>query len=553
MGKLKLIRPGDRLSENARRALEDLFFWSNHYWGLTLEEKPHRWMCDELMATLTMEDTPHLMLDVPRGCYKTSIVTSGAVLQYLRQWLLYDNPYHRILYASNTLTLGYSFLELIENVLRAGGLNGRIDEDFGPLWKVSDETQRKTSRRKSGIILKPRMDRGEIASVKEPNFFIASIGSLPIGAHADGAILDDLNNKKNVSTPEQIKKTHEFYHQVYPIINAEDRLGKPAHIWMACTPWHDNDVRGMILRDEDERKLESDQYVSPWRHVKATAHMEDGSLFFPTKLSEKVLTQLRTHMGSEYWAAYEGSPIAKQDAIASEDQIKFRPRDEFPALRWCRITVDPNEHNDAKTLGCYAAIVIGGYDQFAKLWIHDIRASREWNTEQFIRALYEVQEQYPSFPMFIEDEHMTHFDHALNLEYVRRMSEQERLTKEQPGYIPRPVTRLKINWTPAPRHLSKYERCEGLKPRFYSASIFFAQEIAPSIKAELTSELIRGRASRYKDILDALVMMENGIVPRYQQSAGAQKIAATSSFGGTQKQSPTFGDAFGGIFRLVEN
>ncbi len=541
------------LSDTARSALEDLFVWSNHYWGLTLEEKPHRWMCDELMKTLTMEETPHIMLDVPRGCYKTSIVISGAVWQYLRQWLLHDNPYHRILYASNTLALGYEFLELIENVLRAGGFNGRIDEDFGPLWKVSTETQRKTSRRKSGIILKPRMDRGEIASVKEPNFFIASIGSLPIGMHADGAILDDLNNKKNVSTPEQIKKTHEFYHQMYPIINAEDRLHEPSHIWMCCTPWHDNDVRGMILRDEEERKIEDRKYVSPWRHVKATAHMEDGSLFFPTKLSEKVLDQLKKHMGGEYWAAYEGSPVAKQDAIAHEDQIRFKARDQFPSLRWGRITVDPNEHNDAKSLGCYAAIVVGGYDQFSKIWVQDIRASREWNTEEFIRQLYEVQAQYPSYPMFIEDEHMTHFDHALNLEYVRRMSEEERLSKENTDYRPKPVPKLKVNWTPAPRHLSKYERCEGLKPRFYSAAIWFAQEIAPSVKAELTSELVRGRASRYKDILDALVMLENGILPRYKPDGDPIKVSAARDEGGTQKRTLVWDDALGGILQQLEN
>jgi hypothetical protein len=534
-----------RLSSDAKLALDDLFHWSNYYWGLTLEEKPHRWMCDELMSTLTMVDTPYVMLDVPRGCYKTSIVISGAVLQYVRQWLLHDNPYHRIIYASNTLGLGHEFLELIENILRAGGKDGRIDRDFGPLWKVSDESQRKTSRRKFGIVLKPRMDRGEIASVKEPNFFIASVGSLPVGYHADGAILDDLNNKKNVSTSEQIKKTHEFYHQVYPIINPEDRIGQPSHVWMCCTPWHDNDVRGMILREEDERQIEDEKYVSPWRHVKATAHMGDGSLFFPKKLTEKVLTQLRTHMGGEYWAAYEGSPIAKEDAIAHEEQIRFRTRDEFPALRWGRITVDPNEHNDAKSLGCYAAIVVGGYDQFSKIWVQDIRASREWNAEEFIRQLYEVQERYPSYPMFIEDEHMTHFDHALNLEYVRRMSEQERLAKEMPGYQPRQVTRLKVNWTPAPRHLSKYERCEGLKPRFYSAAIIFAQEIAPTIKAELTNELIRGRASRYKDILDALVMLENGILPRYKPDGKGVKVASLADTGGTQKPAHTFADAFG--------
>ena len=531
------------LSKSAETALNDLYVFGLDFWGLQLEEQPHRWMCDEMMHTMTQAETPYLMLDVPRGCYKTSIVTAGAVWQYLRQVFLYDNPYHRIIYCSNTLSLGESFLMLIENILRTGGKDGRITEEFGPLWKTPDRENRRSSRQKEGLFLKPRMDRGEIAAVKEPNFFIGSIGALPIGFHADGAILDDVNNKKNVSTSDQLKKTHEFYRQVYPIINTTDRVGNPAHVWMCATPWADNDVRGMIIREEEERRLEDTAYVSPWRIVKATAHQEDGSLFFPTKLSEKELSRLKANMGTEYWAAYEGSPVTKDAAIAEMEQIRYRPREEFPALRWCRITVDPNQHSDARVLGCYAAITMGGYDQYAKLWISDIRASREWDTAALISVLYEIQKEHPTWPIFIEDEHMVHFDHAVNLEYVKRMHESEQNGGE-------PVIRLKTNYVPAPRHMSKYERWQGaLKPRFQSASIFFAQEIAPSIKAELENEVTRGMAARFKDILDALSMMENGIVPRYKADGKAEVIQKKTAPEATTRSKPTFADAFGpGMF-----
>jgi len=528
-----------KLSPTAEEGLRDLFFFANYYWGLQLEEQPHRWMCDELTKTLDMEETPFLILDVPRGCYKTSVITAGAVWQYLRQLYYHDNPYHRIIYCSNTLALGEGFLTLIENILRAGGHEGRITEDYGELWKKPDRENRKSSRQKEGIVLKPRIDRGEIAAVRDPNFFIGSIGALPIGKHADGAILDDLNNKQNVATPEQLKKTHEFYRQVFPIIHTTDRVGNPAHVWMCCTPWHDNDVRGMIIREEEEKRLEDNEYVSPWRIVKATAHLEDGSLFFPTKLSEKELTRLKDHMGDEYYAAYEGSPVGKSDCVASRDQIRYKSREEFPALRWCRITVDPNQHSEARVLGCYAAVVIGGYDKFAKLWIWDIRASREWDTAKLIDVLYEEQEAHPAWPIFIEDAHMTHFDHAVNLEYVRRMQDAQNGDGN-------PATRLKINWVPAPRNMSKYERWQNaLKPRFQSGSIYFAQEIAHSIKAELENEVTRGMASRFKDILDALALMENGVVPRYKADGRGEKIQQTPETAGRMHRGFTFEDAFG--------
>jgi hypothetical protein len=528
------------LSEDAEKGLEDLFFFANNYWGLQLEDKPHRWMCDEFMATLSMEHTPYLMLDVPRGCYKTSIVTAGAVWQYLRQVFIWDNPYHRILYASNTLELGESFLTLIENVLRAGGHEGNLTKDYGPMFKLPDRGNRKSSRQKEGLFLKPRMDRGEIASVKEPNFFIASIGALPIGKHADGAILDDLNNPRNIATPEQLKKTHDFYHQVYPIIHTVDRVGNPAHIWFNCTPWHDNDVRGMIVREEEAKKLEDPEYVSPWRVVKATAHMEDGSLFFPTKLSEKELARLKANMGTEYWAAYEGSPVTKDASIGELEQIRYKPREEFPALRWCRITLDPNQHSDAKVLGCYAAIAMGGYDQWGKLWVWDIRGGRDWDTGRMIDELYRAQAEHPTWSIFIEDEHMRHFDHAVNLEYVNRMHRAEG------DALAPPVQRLRLNYIPAPRGLSKYERWQGaLKPRFQSASIFFADEIAPSMKAELENEVTRGTAARFKDFLDALSMMENGITPRYKANGKGEVVQMRADKGGTTPRKPTFADAFG--------
>lgn len=540
--------PYDDLCDEAKVALDDLYVFGREYWGLQLEEKPHRWMCDELMKTLTDDQTPHLLLDVPRGCYKTSLVTAGAVLVYLRQFYYYDNPYHRIVYASSTLALGEAFLTLIENVLKSGGKNGKIDRDFGKLWKNPDRKSRKSSRQEDGLVLAPRMERGEIASVRDPNFFIASLRKQRVGFHADGAILDDLNDDLNTLTPVQLKKTQDFYRQVYPIIDAKDRAGNASHIWMTCTPYKDDDVRGMIMREEEEKRVENPDYVSPWRVVKATAHLADGTLFFPTKLSEAKLASLRESMKSKYWAAYEGEPVTDDDRLATDDQIRYKKLEEFPTLRWCRITVDPNQHNEARRLGCYSAIVMGGYDKFAKLWISDIRASRDWDTSGLIDALYQAQEEHPTWPIFVEDSHMTHFDHAVNLEYVRRMSEEERKSKEDALYVPRAVPRLRINWVSPHKGMSKYEKWQSLKPRFQSASVFFAQEIGPSIKSELENELTRGMAARFKDILDALAMMENGITPRMGAGGKMEVVPIKKDEGGQHENGRvSFASAFPGM------
>jgi hypothetical protein len=504
-------------------------------------------MCDELMQTLTNKETPHLILDVPRGCYKTSIVTAGAVQQQLRQIFYHDNPYHRIVYASATLGLGEAFLSLIENILKAGGHEGRIDRDYGELWKFATGADRKTSRQKDGIVLAPRITRGEVASVRDPNFFIASVKKQRVGFHADGAILDDLNDDLNTMTPQQLKKTQDFYRQVYPIIDATDRNGEPSHIWMTCTPYKDDDVRGMIIREEEEKRKEDETFVSKWRVVKATAHMADGSLFFPTKLSEAKLASLKESMKSKYWAAYEGTPVTEQDRLASDEQIRYRPLEDFPPLRWCRITVDPNQHNDARALGCYSAIVMGGYDRFAKLYITDIRASRDWDTGGLIDALYRAQEEHPTWPIFIEDSHMTHFDHAVNLEYVRRRQAEEERAQKDSTYTPKAIVRLRIHWVSPHKGMSKYEKWQGLKPRFQAGSIYFAQEIALAMKTELENELTRGMAARFKDVLDALAMMENGITPRFNPSGKPELVHGREEGGRREAQGVSFASAFPGM------
>ena len=316
------------LCDDARLALDDLFHFGKFYWGLQLEEQPHRWMCDELMQTLTNNETPNLLLDVPRGCYKTSVVTAERSSSISDRFFFSTIPITASSMPPPHSPSATPF-SLIENVLRAGGAEGRIDRDFGKLWKSADRGNRKTSRAKDGITLAPRMLRGEIASVRDPNFFIASIRKPRVGFHADGAILDDLNDKDNVRTPERLRATQEFYRQIYPLIATHDRVGNPSHVWMTCTPWKDDDVRGMIMREEEEKQTESLNYVSPWRIVKATAHMPDGSLFFPSKLTEERLDLLKDKMRSEYWAAYEGQPVSKDEQLATEDQIRFKPREEF--------------------------------------------------------------------------------------------------------------------------------------------------------------------------------------------------------------------------------
>ena len=524
------------LSSEAKSGLDDLLFFCNWFGGLSLEEKPHREMCDLIQHAEVDPTRPYVMLVVPRGCYKSSIANMAVTWKILRQIYLHDNVYHRIVIASATLALGKAAVSSIEGVWRYGGLNERINTHFSSLW-ANKTLDRPSSKKEDGLVCAQRIRRGETAEVKEPTVFIGSMRRISTGFHADEAVIDDLNNKENVRTDFQIKQTHTYYQLLYPIIGTKDRAGNPTKMTMLCTPWHDYDVRGMILKEEAERAAEEPDYQSKWRILHRGSYLDDGSAFFPSKYPLSRLEELRRAMGAREFAAnYLCDPVGDNGFVA-EEEIKWKDRDTFPPLQWGRITVDPNQHKEAKEVGCYAAITVVAYDKFGRMYVLDARGSREWGTERFIDELFKLSEQYPGWPIFMEDAYMGHFDAALRMEEGRRSNDAGHLV------------RLRVNYMPIDVQTTKYERWQKLQPRFKNGTIYFSDSIAPSIKVELKEELVRGQAARFKDFLDALAMAETGFRPKVHKDGSFQEI----------KESPrpkvpgefTWADMFGSRLRGV--
>ena len=232
---------------------------------------------------------------------------------------------------------------------------------------------------------------------------------------------------------------------------------------------------------------------------------------------------------------YLNDPIGTQ-GFTNEEQIKFVPRAKFPVLSKVRALVDPNQHGKAQTLGCWTAILVVGFDRFFNLYVMDARGSRDWDSRQFVDALFELDQNYrdngtcPSgLPLLIENEHMAHFDNSITL--------KEELDALKHGF----VNRLRIMWVPVPRDKSYEDRWMVLQPRFRRGQIYFAEEIEPRIKREIVSELIRGRASKYSDFLDALAMAEFGLRPRVEKQ-GASPLAASRNLPEGAAQALMFSD-----------
>lgn len=484
------------------------------------------------METVAAESETHTLGDGDILTHNSSIGARALpVWKQLRRIYLDDNPYHRIMLVSSTLRLMEQHMGVIERQLR---FNAKLNEAYGPLWANATRGG-DGSKGEFGFNLFQRIQAGPLAAISEPNFWIGSIRAASTGLHADEAICDDMNDKENSRTPLQREKVHEHWNLIFPLIGTE--TGADAKITFIGTPWHDDDVRGRILRNEDALQAEDADYNSRWTVTVRGCYNDDGSSFFPEKLPLERLEKLKNDMGPRLFAAnYECDPVG-DTGFVDEDQIQWKSRANFPALRDGRITVDPNQHSDAKTNGCYAAIMVTAYDKFAKMYVQDARGAREWDTLDLINALFELQEIYPNYPIFIEDAHMAHFAQAVSLEEARRSDEQGKRVH------------LRINYMPVDYKASKYERADRLRPRFRNRAVFFADEISPKIKLEIKEELIRGpEVARFKDFLDALAMAENGVRPRLNGDGTFKEVGAIATRQTQEEKEwrPTWGSAFPG-------
>ena len=523
---------GRKLSRDAEEALNDLYVFCTLYAGLDLEESPHRVMCDALQKAEEENERPYSMLVVPRGFYKTSIVRAMIVWKFYRRVYLNDNPYHRILLVSANLSLSRATMGAVANLMRYGGRGGRMNEDFGCLWRNRDR-ETPGSKVEDGIVIAPRIEAGELPTAVEPSVFIGSLRRVSTGFHADEAVVDDLSNKENCATPGQLQKTLEYWRLVFPLLGARDRDGNRPKITMSCTPWHDADVRGTIIREEQAKAAENSDYASEWNIVSRPAINDDGTPFWPTKYGHEELDRLRSQMSvREFHANYLLDPVGNTGFVNEED-IRWQRRESFPALRQGRITVDPSFHTEARDHSCYTAIVVSAFDRFAKMYVLDARGARDWTSNRFMDEMFRITEEYPDWPIFVEDSHMGYFRLAVQMEEARR--------SDAAG---RPV-RLRIHYVPIDVKASKYERWDRLRPRFERGSIVFSDDIAPSIKAEIKNELVRGQAARFKDFLDAMAMAETGVMPKTGRDGNLVDVTSGKPEAVGAARVLTFKDVFG--------
>ena len=315
------MTPQEAIAKIAQRCRYDLFFLCKYVLGYELmEEEVHGDLCkyaEDLLPSHLADYVPpenkegqgmddqfksgntNLLLLLPRGTFKSTVVTVGSVLQDIL-----NEPNIRILVASETYVKAKSFLMEIKGHLEKNEMYRAYFHSIHGVYPDGVSTKRNKDLlwTNSEVVLACRT-----RPLKEPSIMVSGIDKTVTGMHYDKIIMDDLHSENNVTNKEQIDKVIAYWKLAYSLLEPQGRL------IIVGTRWDYNDLYQEIL----------DYHRDTYNIIIRQAIKEDGTAFFPSRLSLEVLEEIKRKQGSAHFCNPGEAPILMSDwTIKRLDEVQ---------------------------------------------------------------------------------------------------------------------------------------------------------------------------------------------------------------------------------------
>ena len=459
----------------------------------------------------------------PRDALKSTIVT----IAHSIQWHI-NYPYVRILLNTAVNQQAVKFLERIENHWRHNEILRWLFPELAPKGNVLEWGN------KDQFIL-PR-----VTAAVEPSMAIATVGAVVSGGHYDVHKYDDLVDKENVRTPEQIEVVKSHIGLMEPLVQKFmiDKMnpaicakyGNRGWRDMVGTRYHFVDAYGCIIEDENRRKVNiedatqrtkklcEEKQMSPeeteaaikkevaklprpeWNIYVQSALLKGRSAFdreavafWPERLSLEFLRKIeRDPFAGEEVASsqYYLNPLpSKSGLVESIDQIKFIPRHVIgailPTLRLhCTVDLHGMENN-LRADNDYTVLTVVGFGRDGRPYVPEIRRGR-FNPLEVIHHIFDLYAKYPKMVDFkIQKDHFARV--------LMPFLERERATRQKfPNVVAVPIN----------NQVSKTQKIKGLQPWIRNGDLKFADDL--ECKLDLINEIMYFPKYAHDDILDTL-------------------------------------------------
>lgn len=472
--KMKLRREADAAIRLLRKqAWDDLYTFTKIVCGRNLMEiQPHKEVCEMLTLGLDKSDLLNLnfrpplttkavkeakgklkkLLMIPRGAFKSTIATNAFPL-----WLLWHNPDLRIMIDSETLSNAKMYLAGIKDMIENNQLLRKICTDDDGNYILEADKSVAGGWTDGQIILKARQKLG----LKEPSIFLSGVDNARTGMHPDVIIMDDLVSERNVTTDDQINKVGDHYKFSLSLL-------EPGGLQVVIgTRYHMADLYGDLLEMGSY-----DVYVRP-------AIAKDGTLFFPTRLTEEFLAEKKKEQGAYiYSSQYMLSPLDEDTAVFRADDIRYYTK--LPVIKKSYILMDLAISQ--KETADYTVIMVVGEDANKNLYVIEYVREHMLPAEM-INTLFDVYQRNQVYRVQKVGIESVQFQKALSYFIKDEMKRR--------GVFMR-IVDLKAD-------KDKQRRIRALQPLFEAHTIFIKRE-----HTALESELMEFPFSKHDDTLDAL-------------------------------------------------
>lgn len=422
------------------------------------------------------KDKKKLIL-IPRGHLKSKLITIGYSLQQIIK-----NPKVRILIYSATWQMAVDLVVSIEKELQSC-------ETLINIWGNLSQDAKEWSQ-----------DRIRIAQndTREPTVTAAGIDNNLVGGHYDIIIMDDVVNRDNISTSDQIQKVIQRYR------DSLDLLEPGGELIIIGTRWHDSDLYGWIL-DNPEIRASYEIMVKEAYHGNITTG-EGFETIWPQKFTlQELQARLREEGWSHFSAQYLNNPVPEEDANFKRRWFSYFERELMQGKILNKfMAIDPAISLEKSA--DYTGMVVIGEDEYGYIYVLDIVRAR-LSPSDIINEIFRLREKWSLIDIGIEE---IAFQRALS--YSLR---DDSRFKEHPFHI----TELK------PRERSKDQRIKGLQPLYENGRILHDKLHPNTIYLE--DELTRFPHGSHDDIIDAFSYTLDFIFPakqKVQRSSGRQYL-----------------------------
>lgn len=437
----------------------------------------------------------------PRGHLKTTVCT----IAYTIQWIL-NYPDVRILLSSGTGEQVRKFLDEILSHFRHNDMFRWVYPEFVPHGKNVKEF----GNQERFTVPSRTVHR------KEPTVSTCSVGAVVAGGHFDVIINDDIVDKENVRTPEQIANVNSHLGFLWPLLETAPDSDKRAKGYMrgwwtmAGTRYDFSDSYGTIIDSEAAKSEAERTYLIQERDAIIEGDLSDLAnckTIWPARMPPQALKDIMDDplQGPSIVASqYRMNPIPdKSGLVDSPKEIVWVPVEAMKkiyAYLSLHVTVDlagmePSTNKLADN--DFTVITPHGFGHDGTLYVLPIMRGR-YTPFEVIDLLFKLFEIHPR----IVDVKVEKEAHArVLLPFLKReMAKRQRFL---------PIVEIRRD-----NRTSKQQRIKGLQPWFRNGSIKFADN--QPHKLAIINEIMRFPKYSHDDIpdtlADAMQNREGGVI-----------------------------------------